>query len=375
MKLRSFLVRVLPSTAVCLACVGVLGGIGVFTAPTTEVQPQGEPLAVRVVPVQWVEQIDITRRFLGEVQARQRVDLSFDITGTIERIAFDEGDTATAGDVVAVLDADRHKADLMRLQASAQAVASDLELARVTLERVETTLAANAATDQELDEASSAVRTLESRLAEAQASVARTQVDLDKSVIYAPFDALVARRRADVGSLAGPGTVVVSLLERTEPEVRVGVTPRLVLAKGDAVGVKIRGRTHHADVIGVLPEIDRITRTAEVRLAIDGVLGGEVRDGDPAEIEVVSSVKEQGLWVPFAALTQSVRGLWALYVAAPMGENSWQLERREVEVVRPGDGRAFVRGAVETGELVVIDGKHRIVPGLAVRPIIAEPEG
>ncbi|MEM1185910.1 MAG: efflux RND transporter periplasmic adaptor subunit [Planctomycetota bacterium] len=346
-----------------------------FTAPTTEVQPQGEPLAVRVVPVQWVEQIDITRRFLGEVQARQRVDLSFDITGTIERIAFDEGDTATAGDVVAVLDADRHKADLMRLQASAQAVASDLELARVTLERVETTLAANAATDQELDEASSAVRTLESRLAEAQASVARTQVDLDKSVIYAPFDALVARRRADVGSLAGPGTVVVSLLERTEPEVRVGVTPRLVLAKGDAVGVKIRGRTHHADVIGVLPEIDRITRTAEVRLAIDGVLGGEVRDGDPAEIEVVSSVKEQGLWVPFAALTQSVRGLWALYVAAPMGENSWQLERREVEVVRPGDGRAFVRGAVETGELVVIDGKHRIVPGLAVRPIIAEPEG
>ena len=44
-----------------------------------------------------------------------------------------------------------------------------------------------------------------------------------------------------------------------------------------------------------------------------------------------------------------------------------RVERRQVEVVHAAADRAFVRGALRTGERVVTTGIHRLVPGQRVR--------
>ncbi|MEM1424707.1 MAG: efflux RND transporter periplasmic adaptor subunit, partial [Planctomycetota bacterium] len=325
---------------------------------------------------EWSDSVVVTTRYTGEVRARQRVPLAFDFSGTIESIGADEGDTIDAGALVATLDTDRLQADLARLEASTDATRSDLQLARTTLARIDEIALADAVNEQERDEAVSAVRTLEARLAESVAAERRTRVDIEKSTIRAPFDAIVASRQADVGSLARPGTPVLTLLERSDPEARIGVASDALGALGDAATLTVRGRSLRADVTRVLPEIDRVTRTAQVRLTIDEPLGPTLRDGDPASIALQRTVDERGVWVPVSALTQSVRGLWALYIAHPNDDNDgWTLVRREVEVVRPASDRAYVRGAVAEGELIVIDGKQRLVPGIAVRPSDAPPAG
>ncbi|MEO1583313.1 MAG: efflux RND transporter periplasmic adaptor subunit [Planctomycetota bacterium] len=372
MQLRRVLWQVIPSVAAVVGLVAALAVVGVTSAPADLPEEDVAPLPVVTAPAVWQTRIETPVRYLGEVRARQRVGLSFEVAGTISRIAVDEGNRVAEGSPIAELDVARLKADLMRLEASAEAVASDLDLARLTLRRVERSFGADAANEQEFDRASSSVTTLEARLAEARAAVERTKVDIAKSSIVSPFDAIVARRHADTGSLAQPGTAVVTLVERVEPEVRIGVAPAAVPSIGTEIGVAVRGATYQATVTEVLPEIDRITRTAEVRLALDAQLGDGLRDGDAASIEIPSVAEIQGVWVPLSALAQSVRGLWALYIAAPDEEDGWVVQRREVEMLRPESGRAYVRGAIEPGELIVIDGKQRLVPGLAVTPRSAE---
>lgn len=351
------------------AVVGAVGAVGVLSTPTAEAPSEIKPMVVLVSPTAWQDSTEDTARYLGEIQARQRVNLSFELNGTIDLLGADEGDRVPAGTVVARLDTARLLVDLRRLEAAARAISSDLDLAEITLERVDQTIAANAATQQQRDEAASAVRTLRARLAEAQAAVQRTRVDIDKSTLRAPFDALVARRFADIGSLARPGTPVLTLLERSDPEARIGVAPGAVPFVNGDTHVIVRSRRVPARLVDVLPEIDRVTRTAEVRFVLPEQLGPTLRDGDAAEIEITRPVDEDGFWVPLSALTQSVRGLWALYIAVPAGGDGWVLERREVEIVRPATGRAFVRGALEDGDLIVTDGKQRLVPGMRVRPI------
>ncbi|MEN1704729.1 MAG: efflux RND transporter periplasmic adaptor subunit [Planctomycetota bacterium] len=365
--------RAVPSAITVVSLSASLVAVAALSAPGEEVADKQEPVPVTVSEASWQDSIELSRSFIGEIRAQQRVELSFELAGTVEDLAADEGEAVAAGTVIARLDTARLEADLARQNAAIDAARSDLTLSRQTLDRVRRAIAADAANPQELDEATSLVSTLEARLAEAEASARRIRVDLEKSTLRAPFDAIVARRHADLGSLAQPGRAVIVLLERAAPEARIGVPPSLIDAVDASTRVVARGASHGVRRVEVLPEIDRVTRTAEVRLTLDSALGGGLREGDTAEVVLTTVIEADGFWVPVAALTQSVRGLWALYIAAPTDDGSFVLERREVEVVQPGDGRAFVRGAIDNGELIVVDGKQRLVPGMNVRPAEGGP--
>jgi hypothetical protein len=47
------------------------------------------------------------------------------------------------------------------------------------------------------------------------------------------------------------------------------------------------------------------------------------------------------------------------------------LERRDLEVLFHDESRAFVRGAIRPGDLVIQSGIQRLVPGLEITPVIA----
>ena len=77
------------------------------------------------------------------------------------------------------------------------------------------------------------------------------------------------------------------------------------------------------------------------------------------------------LWLPRRALTESSRGLWACYVAlAPANGaetvSGHVIQRRELELLHQAGDRVFVRGTLSDGEVVVVGGLQRLVPGQRV---------
>ena len=143
------------------------------------------------------------------------------------------------------------------------------------------------------------------------------------------------------------------------------------IAAGQQHALLVRGRRVPATVRSVLPVRDRRTRSVDVLLTLHAPLNG-IRQGDLARLEITRRLDQPGFWLPLTALTESSRGLWAVYVTVGLTGDKSVLERRELEVLHQEADRVFVRGTLGDNESVVVGGLHRLVPGQRVRITGAE---
>ncbi|MEM7229056.1 MAG: efflux RND transporter periplasmic adaptor subunit [Planctomycetota bacterium] len=370
----------LVGTVVIIGLVGTaLGAVRLFSSPSTTdavASDTAAPMDVETMTIEWTDSFERSRIYVGRIEAHQQVELAFELGGRIAAINGDDGDTVNAGDIIAVLDTLRLEAQREQFVAAMNEAQANADLAESTLQRIRDVSKRGAANPQEIDDAMKASDAASARLNRARADLNAIDVEIGKSTIVAPFDAVIARRDADLGDVVPSGAAVVTLLERQRPEARIGLAggaAREVLI-GDEVDVAVQGRIVRGTIKSLLPTRERGMRTVEARIVLDTQLNG-IRVGDIAELSLRRVTEERGFWVPTSALSQSVRGLWAMYVVTPGDSASsiGTIERREVELLHTESERLFVRGPIDEGDLIVAAGRHRLVPGLTVR--ISERSG
>lgn len=397
-----------------------------------EAPPAPRPVTVEIAPLVMQESLTVQRTFTGVVQARRTAELSFEGSGRVTEILVEEGQRVEAGEILARLDPavlrasraevasrrERLQAQLEELEAGPRAEAVDAARAEVAALEEERALAVLQRDRREglaergtigveqLDAARAAVDTTDARLRAARARLAELEngsrperiaaqrgalgeldagldaidVQIDKTVMRAPFAGTISARLVDEGavvSLQMPA-VAFHLVESGALEVRTGLPPKIAdaLSSGDLVPVlRARGAELAVRSTRILPTVDAATRTVPAIFRLDsapviGESAAEVRDGDVATLEVNMKRSERGAWVPLAALSESTRGLWSLFrvVAAEDGKGPL-VERLELEVLHADGERAFVRGTVSGDEKIVVTGAHRLVPGQRVRPV------
>mgnify|MGYP001799523658 FL=1 len=443
-----------------LVLVGAANSFTVLTrsSPATSSQ-ESRVLPVETLALEPVSTYQVPRVYTGEIAALRRSELGFERGGELVQVLAEEGDRVSAGAPIARLDSRNLETQRLQVQAQkAQAVAQlaelengaraedlavaaaevrDLEqqlgLQEIQEERREYLYERGAIAREQLDEFAFGADSLQARLDQARSRLQELQngtrfeqldaqravvaqldaqiqdidVNLAKSTITAPFDGIVAARRVDEGTVIGAGQAVIELVEAASPEVRVGVPATVVddLRVGTGQSVSVNNRAYPAEVVAVLPEVDATTRTQTVVLQLAATAISEIEPGQTARLTIDETIQSEGYWLPTAALTQGLRGLWTAYVLVPAGsetagENDGSftaesqevdpdtaadsdalvLEPRSVEIIHEesttADGesstRVFVRGTLEPGDQVVSSGVHRLVPGQRVSAIAAE---
>lgn len=312
---------------------------------------------------------EVIRRFTGRLEPARQTDLAFELTGTVRAIAVDEGDTVRAGDIVARLDTRSLEAERRRQQASRSAAESDLELAQLTLDRRRKLQTSGHVSEEVLDRARLALSRLTAQIAQIDAAIEAIDINLDKSVLRAPFTGRVGARLLDEGATATPGQPVLKVLESARPVVRIGLAPDVAsrLDQAGALKIEVGPRSFDARFIGVRPDLQTRTRTIETLFELEAAetLPGF---GQLAELTLAERIGSQGYWVPVSALMEGPRGLWTLLALVPDPQRDSHLVVREaVEVLHVTDGRAFVRGTITPDTRIVAEGVHRIVVGQPVR--------
>lgn len=315
----------------------------------------------------------IERFFVGQVEARQRAELGFELPGTIAEILVDEGDLVTVGQELGSMDDALLRADIDEINAQTDDISAQLNLAKLNLKRQQELIQQGFAAEQRIDELRAEIASLNAQLKRQQALLQSASTRLAKHVLTAPYGGEIAIRYADPGGIAVAGQAIMQLLEQGATEARIGVPARLAnsLRPGDNVDVLVDGKPLSASVLTVAANIDAVTRTASVRLAMPDNQG--VVDGQMLYLRLYEEVDQLGYWVPDTALSADVRGLWNLFVLAPTdNKDLYLVERRSIELQHMAEGRAFVSGALRSGELAVSAGLHRITPGVAVRLRLVE---
>ncbi len=366
--------RKLIAFAIIATAGGSLGVIAMNTEPYGEVDELVPPVVVSVRPARQLDSYDVRREFLGVVEARRESQVGFELAGELAEITADEGDVLEEGDIVARLNTEILKAERERLVAAQMEAKSALELAEMTRTRQQRLLRSNATSRQSWDEADKQRDSAAAAFKRAEATLAAIDTRIERSVLKAPFAAIVAERFVDEGQVVGDGKPVVYLLERVEPEVRIGITGRAVdtIKKGDRYELEIRDRLIPATVKAVLPVRGNGTRSVDIIFTLHAKLNG-LRRGDLATLSLRHTENTPGFWLPLSALTESSRGLWSCYVAIELGDDqrvdaaTHRLRKRQLEVVHIEADRVFARGTLNDSELVVTEGLQRLVQDQLVR--------
>ena len=337
-----------------------LGLVGCRKSP---VETAERAVRVDLIAPQPQSSYEVREFALGKVEAARHSNLGFEIPGTLVEVLREEGDAVARGDALARLDTARLEASLREAGASVTQAEALLALAEANLKRNESARGSGAISAQQLDQAIQQRDTAAASVRRARAEVDRVQVDLGKSVLRAPYDGIIARRSQDPGSAVAAGQAVLHLLESHQLEIRAGLPDHAVGEVGEQVELHRHGRPiGSATVQRILPTLNASVRTVDVILEPDDDLP-DLRDGDLVEIAVTREIREEGFWLPFSALGESHRGLWAGYIASHDAEGSLRVERLNVEILHLEDERAFVRAPLPKQAQVIAQGLHRLVPG------------
>ncbi len=352
-----------------LIALGVAAGWAMLQPPAGATGPViAEPLPVEAAPIASSPSYTIARWYSGRVTARRASEVGFERPGLVIALAADDGDRVNAGQVLARLDTE--SLELTRRQTAAELaeVQARLALARATYERRRALAGRGNTSAQDLDDSRFSAAALNAQTERLRAALAGIDLDLRKSALVAPFDAVVTRRMIDEGTVVASAQPVFRLLEAGASEARIGVPPAVGarLAVGSTQDLVVGGEQVRATVTAVVDELDAGTRTMTVILAIDRTLAGP--SGQLARLRVEDTVASAGFWLPTTALTEGLRGLWSVFVLRPgAAPATFTVTRAEVEVLHAEADRAFVRGTLADGDLVVRAGIHRLVPGQRVR--------
>ena len=386
-------------------------------------------LPVDVTVAEAVNSYTTERTYTGELVAERSSNLGFERTGSVATLLVDEGDRVVAGQPLARLDtraliAQREQVEAQRQTALAQlrelqagprsediataaaAVAEieqELALARLQRDRRADLYAQGAVSREEFDQESFRTGALESRLAQAQSQLAELEagtrieqldaqaarvsqlesslgqidVELDKSMLIAPFEGEVNSRLVDEGTIINPGQTVLELVAVGPREIRIGVPPAVAdrLRVGSKQQIIVGDRTTTATLTALLPQLEATSRTVT---AILQVPSSDLTLGQTVRLVIEETQPAEGIWLPTSALVPGERGLWSVYVltepesaaesASDGVPETYVVSRREVTVVHTDGDRSLVQGTLQTGEPVIAAGTHRIVPGERVQP-------
>jgi multidrug efflux pump subunit AcrA (membrane-fusion protein) len=393
------------------------GGYLLQSRLSTDPVVEADVLTVSTLTVEAVNRYEVRRQYSGELVAQRSSDLGFERPGMVVNILVDEGDRVVVGQPLARLDvqnlevqrqqllAQRQEAQaqLRELQAgprsqniaAAEAAVGDLqqqlELARLQRDRRADLYTEGAISREELDQQSFNTSALENRLAQAQsqldelragtrreqidAQIARVaqidaglrqvEVDLNKSVITAPFDGRISARDVDEGVVVSGGQTVLSLVEAGDLEARVGLPTDIAdtLTPGQSYPLQVGNRSVTATLTALLPELDAASRTVTATLTLSGA---DLTVGETVRLLLSETQPTDGFWLPSTALVPDDRGLWSVYVLGEGDEtdsNRFTVTRRQVEVLYTEGDRSLVRGTLQAGDRAIVNGTHRVVVG------------
>ena len=348
----------------------ILFGSGAIKAnirPTIATETQ--PLPVSVTPFTLETGYETEIKFLGSVQASSDSLLGFEVAGRLDAVTVREGDYVSLGQPLGQLDTEQQQASLRLAQAQRSEVQAQLKLATLNRERIERLVNQGLASKADQDDANLTTEALQARLQTTEANVSNASIIIDKSTLVAPFDAVVAERLLEPGTVVSPNNAILRLVSVGSREVHVGIAPKFAdtLVVGESYNVSIEGERVPAILRTVGDAID--TRTLSTLAVFTLPTDVSPRVGQTVTLVMTEQVYAQGGWLPLSALLEGDRGLWTVFTITARNKESAQLQRESVEVLHSSQAYAYVRGTLANEALVVSAGLQRLSPGMTVEPI------
>ena len=323
------------------------------------------PNKVDVIKVERQDAYSRSVKIVGRVEASKQASLGFERGGTLLTALVDEGDKVKEGQLLAQLDTQRLNAQLQEIDAGIARAKADARLAKLSENRIASLVKQKLESSQRLDETREATMAAQALVREMEARKASVLVEFDKSKILSPFTGTILSRPVDPGSVVGQGMTVFTLQQDSGTEVRMAMAAdkAFQLHKGRSYQVFSGSESFNARLKSIANARTISTRTVDAIFEIEAGSKNSalILPGDLLTLLLPTETQLVGYWVPKSALTNGIRGMWNLFTVAE-GNGAQTIKTRAVTVLFSDENKAYVSGALNAQDYVILRGGQRLVP-------------
>ncbi len=303
----------------------------------TPAQPK-VPLTVNVVQLVRANGTVRTSTYFGTLQPRRSRTLGFSVAGQIKTLV-DRFEKVTGGEILAAL-------DVATLEEQRRSLQAALEQSQ------------NQPGDQ--------------RTPQLQQQIASLDLQIEASLIRAPYDCIVDETYSFENSLVRPQTPVLKIMDVANPRIQMNLPRRIVrliqpnrdffffVDGGTLTGRLAEKSINEIPSGSITVWFDVVNDLSQIEFAFR----------ESVEAQFNFQTENSGFWLPLSALSRNADGLWSVFaISEDSGADARpnQVVRKLVRIVQVSDELALVDGDLAEGELVVANGIHRVVPGQAVK--------
>lgn len=334
----------------------MLAGCGETVAP-----PAGEMVRPALIIQAGTANAATADRFPGRVRAEKRAELSFNVPGFLEHFELREGARIKAGQDIARLEANVYRA-------RANSTRAEFERAKTDLERYQRLFEGEQAV------AKSEVDDRRSRLEVARTNLAAVEQELADTVIRAPFDGTLVRRRVETFTNVQAKQVIADLQDLRRMEVVIHVPERIfrqqrpessavaVFSGQEDRPVPLRLKSYAA-------EADPQTQSYEVVLGIEKPPPGLIiLPGMSASVAPFASASSVPVatetWIPLTAINVQGANKQVWVVGADGAVSARVVATGEVQA-----GKIRIPRGLDAGDRIVATGVSALREGMKVRPL------
>ncbi len=328
----------------------------------------------------------------GYVVAERQASVSSKATGRLTNLYIIEGDNVKAGQIIGRIESDDIEASLAQLRASLAVAKADVEDvqaelndAKISYDRQLKLLSTGSATQAALDAAQLRLNRAQAQLASrkaavgvAEANIRVAQVQLENTIIRAPFDGTVLTKNANVGEVitslgaaAGSRGAVATIADMSSLEVEADVSESNIerILPDQPCEVSLDAypdKRYRANVHKIIPTADRAKATVQIKIRFaerdERVLpemSAKVLFLKPDTDQSQTSAPPR-LMVPMAAVAMRNNALTVFRID---GE---KVRSVQVTLGEKSEGFAEVKQGLAAGDQVVLNPSETLRDGSAI---------
>ncbi|RYD23050.1 MAG: efflux RND transporter periplasmic adaptor subunit [Verrucomicrobiaceae bacterium] len=371
----------------------VIGGLGAttwwFANRATAADEGSAPIApppakVTIAPVEQRTVVD-HQELLGRIEAIESVEVRPRVSGHIEEVRLNAGQTVAKGEVLFRIDPRWYQAQYDIAAAVVERGKVRVKIAENQARRTSELLASRAVSIEEADIRSSKLAEEKADLAAAEATLANARLDLEYTEVKAPISGRVSRALVTTGNLIsgspGSGTLLTTIVSDGDVHVyadidestlltfnRLSRENRIVTADGrvpvememsDEQQFPRRGYIESTN-----NRLDEGTGSLVLRMVFPNP-DGKLIPGLSARVRLPVSAPEPALFVNERSIGTNQNQKFVFTVAP---DNT--VAYRTVKLGPVVDGKRVIREGISAEDRVIINGLQRVVAGAKVDPQI-----
>jgi membrane fusion protein, multidrug efflux system len=307
----------------------------------------------------------------GTVEPVQTVAVQAQVGGILQRVAFNEGDEVKQGQVLFQLDPRPYQAALDQALAALARDRAQAANAAQEAKRYEALVGKQYVTEQQFEQTKTTAAASEATLAGSQAAVDQARLNLQYATIRAPIagrtGSLLLREGNLVRANSAEPLVVINRLRPILVRFAVPANNLPLIQEHLGKDVVVRaGPSGGGDLNeGTLSFVDNAVDSSTGTILLKGRFpndDGSLWPGGFVDVRLQLYVEPNALVVPAAAVVDGQQGSF-VFVIQPDSSAA----TKAVTVSRTEGDLAIVRGDVQPGDRVVVDGQIRLRQGSKVQ--------